>query len=98
MNAVNALTLAFVFIAAVMATVNAGREEDILDFCDLCDSDQNELACLICKRAMQNNQASLEYGDIEKRGFLRQTRLFPCQCCLFSRHQNTYCCDQCYKK
>lgn len=79
--------------------IYAGGQKDVLELCDLCTSSENDLACAICEKALQKERSlSPEYGDVEKRGFRRQTRLFPCQCCAWSRHQNLYCCDQCYKK
>lgn len=86
-------------ICVCFAIIHAGGQNDVLELCDLCSTSRNDLACAICEKVYQNNRDSPPpYDEIEKRGFRRQTRLFPCQCCAWSRHQNVYCCDQCYKK
>lgn len=99
MNTINAFVCGFVCLATVLVTVSAYSEDNVADFCDLCQLKKNEMACLVCKEALENDELAMQYGDINKRGgFHRQTRMFPCQCCAFSRHQNFYCCANCNKK
>lgn len=90
----------FMCLCVCIVTVRGGSEDDVTDLCNLCALERNEnsVACMICRSVLENEPDSNEYRNMNKRGFLRQTRLFPCQCCAFSRHQNAYCCDKCYKK
>ncbi|OWF37772.1 hypothetical protein KP79_PYT15629 [Mizuhopecten yessoensis] len=84
---------------------NLGPEntDSTLSVCDRCYLYVDKQACQLCDLRTEDLEesevprvpASVYQGMNKRAGYVRHTRLFPCQCCAISRNFHTNCCSRC---